>query len=61
MSLTVVDEPPDRAEFTREALRLVVDRIGQGRAELLSRVAAASDAELARGTDDDWGDRKSVV
>lgn len=55
MSLTVVEEPPDRPQFTREALALVLARIDEGRADLLRRVAAASDEELARGSDDDWG------
>lgn len=55
MSLTVVEEPPDRSQFTREALALVLARLDEGRAGLLRRVAAASDEELARGTDDDWG------
>jgi hypothetical protein len=55
VSLTVVEEPPDRAQFTREALQLVLARIDEGRADLLRRVAAANDEELARGSDDDWG------
>jgi hypothetical protein len=55
MSLTVVDEPPDRPEFIRETLRLLAERTDRGRARLLERVARASDAELVAGTDDDWG------
>jgi hypothetical protein len=55
VSLTVLEEPFDRAEFTKEALALVLSRIDAGREDLLRRVAAASDEELARGTDEDWG------
>ena len=55
MSLTVVDEPGDRPAFLSEALRTIAGEIERGRARLLARVAAASDAEIAGGTDDDWG------
>ena len=55
MSFIVVDEPPDRAEFTAEALRVIARQVERERARLLERVAAASEADLAAGTDDDWG------
>lgn len=55
MSFTVVDEPPDRPEFLKEALRVIAGSIERERARLLARVAAADDAELAGGTEDDWG------
>ena len=56
MSLTLLEgEPPDRAQFTREALELVLRKLDEGREDLLRRVAAASDADLAKGSDDDWG------
>ena len=55
MTLRVVDDPPDRPDWLRETIRLLVDATAAGRRELLDRVAAASDADLAAGTDDDWG------
>ena len=55
MTLRVVDDPPDRPDWLRETIRLLVDASAAGRRELLDRVAAASDADLAAGTDDDWG------
>jgi len=55
MTLTVTDEPPDRPEWVVETLRLVTDWAARRRADLLARVAAATDAELAEGSDDDWG------
>jgi uncharacterized damage-inducible protein DinB len=55
VSFTLVDEPPDRAEFTREATAAMAGEIRRGRARLLDRVATASDAEIGAGTDDDWG------
>ncbi len=55
MSFRLVDEPPDRAEFVREAVGVVAATIRRERARLLERVAAADDATLAAGTDDDWG------
>lgn len=55
MSFVVVDEPPDRWQFTAEALRILAAQIRRERQRLLGRVAAASDADLAAGTDGDWG------
>lgn len=55
MPLTVVDEPRDRPEWIRETIRLLSARLEDQRSVLLDRVAAAADAELASGTDDDWG------
>jgi len=55
VTLRVVDDPPDRPDWLRETIRLLVDATAAGRRELLDRVAAASDADLAAGTDDDWG------
>lgn len=55
MSLRVVDDPPDRPAWLRETLRLMSEWLGRDRAALLDRVAAASDADLAAGTEDDWG------
>jgi DinB family protein len=55
VALKVVDDPPDRPEWLRETIRLLVDATTAERGRLLSRVAAASDADLAGGSDDDWG------
>ena len=55
MTLTVTDEPPDRPEWVVETLRLVTEWAARRRAELLARVAAATDADLAAGTELDWG------
>lgn len=55
MSLLVVDDPPDRPEWLRETIRLLLASIAAGRDDVLGRVAAATDADLARGSDDDWG------
>ncbi len=55
MSFTLVDEPPDRADFTRDAVAAVAGSIRLGRRRLLDRVAAATDEMIAAGTDDDWG------
>ncbi len=55
MPLTVVNEPPDRPEWIRETVRLLADRMEAGRGRLLRLVETSSDAELASGTDDDWG------
>lgn len=55
MSFRVVDEPADRPEFQREAVQVIAARIERERARLLERVAAASDEEIARGTENDWG------
>ena len=61
VTLTVVDEPRDRPEWISETIRLVTADAGRRRGELLSRVATASDDELARGSDDDWGLGQVVV
>lgn len=55
VSFVLVDEPKDRSEFTAEALGLLRAQIDAERARVLERVARASDEEIARGTDDDWG------
>ena len=55
MSFTLVDEPPDRAEFTRDAVAAISGEIRRGRTRLLETVAAATDEAIAGGTDDDWG------
>src|SRR5919201_1707618 len=55
MTLVVVDEPKDRPAWIRETVVLLARRIREDRARLLARVAAASDEDLARGDDDDWG------
>ncbi|MBI2324687.1 MAG: hypothetical protein HYU87_06975 [Chloroflexi bacterium] len=55
MSFRIVDEPPDRSEFIKEALGVISGRIRQERTRLLARVAAADDATFGAGADDDWG------
>ena len=55
MSLTIVDHPADRPEWIRELLERIAERLRDGRAELLERVARASDADVVAGTDEDWG------
>jgi len=55
VTLRVVDNPPDRPEWLRETIRLLVDATTVERDRLLGRVATASDGDLARGSDDDWG------
>ena len=55
MSLTIVDEPRDRPEWIRETVALLAERIRADRARLLRRVARATDEELVRGDDADWG------
>lgn len=55
MSLTVVDDPSDRPAWLRETIRLMADRSDRERAALLELVAAADDAAIGAGTDDDWG------
>jgi hypothetical protein len=55
VTLRVVDDPPDRPEWLRETIRLLTSGTAAERDRLLARVAQASDAELARGSDDDWG------
>jgi hypothetical protein len=55
VTLKVVDDPPDRPAWLRETIRVLLDTTATDRGRLLARVAAAPDAELLRGTDDDWG------
>ena len=55
MSLTVVDNPPDRPEWIRETIRLVTAIAGDGRRSLLHLVEEATDAELVAGTAAAWG------
>ncbi|TMC78750.1 MAG: DinB family protein [Chloroflexi bacterium] len=55
VTLRVVDDPPDRPEWLRETIRLLVDATTVERDRLLGRVAAASEEDLVRGSDDDWG------
>lgn len=55
MSLIVTDEPPDRPEWVAETIRLVSETSAGWRDDVLRRVARASDAELAAGTDSGWG------
>ena len=55
MTLRVVDDPPDRPEWLRETIRLLTGGTAAERERLLARVARASDTELSRGSDDDWG------
>ena len=55
MTLRVVDDPPDRPDWLRETIRLLTGGTSEERDRLLARVAGASDAELAKGSDDDWG------
>ena len=55
VTLRVVDDPPDRPEWLRETIRLVTGRTAYERAELMRRVAAATDSQLAAGSDDEWG------
>ena len=55
MTLRVVDDPPDRPDWLRETIRLLTSGTSVERDRLLARVAQASDADLAKGSDDDWG------
>src|SRR4029077_10840272 len=55
VTLRVVDEPPDRPEWLLETIRLLTSGTAAERDRLLTRVARASDADLAKGSDDDWG------
>ena len=55
MTLTVTDDPPDRPGWVSETIRLLAEGTDDWRARLLSRVELASDADLASGSDDDWG------
>ncbi|HEY7624146.1 MAG TPA: DinB family protein [Candidatus Limnocylindria bacterium] len=55
MPLLVVEEPADRPAWLRETIALLVDGTRVEREKLLARVAGASDSELQKGSDDDWG------
>lgn len=55
MTLTVTDDPPDRPGWVSETIRLLADGTDEWRARLLARVEQATDADLAAGSDDDWG------
>src|SRR4029077_18032898 len=55
VTLRVVDDPPDRPEWLLETIRLLTSATAAERDRLLTRVARASDADLAKGSDDDWG------
>ena len=55
MTLRVVDDPPDRPEWLRETIRLLTTGTAMERDRLVARVARASDGDLAKGSDDDWG------
>jgi hypothetical protein len=55
MSLTVVDNPPDRPEWIGETIRLLTAVAGDGRRSLLHMVEETTDADLLAGTPDDWG------
>jgi hypothetical protein len=55
VTLTVADDPPDRPEWVSETIRLVADGADEWRTRLLARVERATDADLAAGSDDDWG------
>ena len=55
MTLRVIDDPPDRPAWVSETIRLLTEGADDWRARLLSRVDKATDAELSRGSDDDWG------
>jgi hypothetical protein len=55
VTLRVVDDPPDRPDWLRETIRLLVNGTALERGRLLGRVAGATDASLAEGSDDDWG------
>jgi hypothetical protein len=55
VTLRVVDDPPDRPDWLRETIRLLVSGTATERDRLLVRVAEATDADLGKGSDDDWG------
>lgn len=55
MSLTVVDEPPDRPEWLKETLHLTADALERGRSRVLARIARTSDPDLVSGDDVNWG------
>jgi hypothetical protein len=53
--LLVVEDPSDRPAWLRETIALLVEGTRVEREKLLARVAQASDADLQKGSDDDWG------
>lgn len=55
MSLVLVDEPEDRAQWLRETLRLTGERLERERTRVLARVLRTSDEDLASGGEADWG------
>lgn len=55
MSLTVVDNPPDRPEWIKETIRLLTGVAADGRRSLLHLVEETTDADLLAGTPDNWG------
>jgi hypothetical protein len=55
VTLTVTDDPPDRPAWVSETIRLLAEGTGEWRERLLARVEHATDADLAAGSDDDWG------
>ena len=55
MTFRIVDQPHDRPEFLREAIDIFTRNLEAGRARLLERVSRASDAQIAAGTETDWG------
>src|SRR5947207_10530998 len=55
MTLIVTDEPPDRPAWLSETIRLLIEGMDGRRAQLMERVRAATDAQLAAGSDADWG------
>ena len=55
MTLTVVDNPPDRPEWIKETIRLLTGVAADGRRSLLHLVEETTDADLLAGTPDDWG------
>jgi hypothetical protein len=54
MSLTVVDNPPDRPEWITETIRLVTGVAADGRRSLLHLVEETTDVDLLAGTPTDW-------
>ena len=55
MTLTVVDNPPDRPDWIKETIRLLTGVAADGRRSLLHLVEETTDAQLLAGTADDWG------
>src|SRR5438270_253912 len=45
MTLVVTDEPPDRPEWVTETIRLLAEAMERRRADVLARVAPASDSQ----------------